>query len=57
MKVLVQLHDGREFNFDAEAPDIIASLKASGVKVGDIKNTIHVIPRSVAFPARPHARD
>jgi hypothetical protein len=46
--ITVELHDGRTFQYryGSQTPDeIIADLIAKGVKKGDIKNTIHVIPR------------
>lgn len=52
LKVTVQLHDGREITFDDTATNIVTALKAQGVRLADIKNTIHMIPRSVAFPKR-----
>ena len=48
MKVLVQLHDGREIVFEGDSidsMDLVRELKAQGIKLADIKNTIHVIPR------------
>lgn len=50
-KVIIQLHDGREITYTEEdlkaltAVTLIESLQARGVKIGDIKNTVHVISR------------
>jgi hypothetical protein len=53
LKVVVQLKDGREITFNDTATEIVTALKAQGVKLSDIKNTIHVIPRGTITPARP----
>lgn len=44
--IRVQLYDGREFTFaSGTTPDaVIDTLRVAGVKPGQIKNTIHVIP-------------